>query len=128
MGALVPGGNGLREATLKQVLRREQKSLARAFPWGLGEELFTESKYENSRRRQKLSVKNSSPRPNRLALGEEFLRREFFYGSRRRNFLKNHFFTFKLFLPSISTYAKDMFKFEAIYSCLLFLKILLHSR
>jgi hypothetical protein len=82
MGALVPGGKGLREATLKQVLCREQKSLARAFPWGLGEELFTESKNENSRRRQKLSVKNSSPRANRLALGEEFLRREFFYGSR----------------------------------------------
>jgi hypothetical protein len=26
----------------KQVLRREQKALARVFPWALGEELFTE--------------------------------------------------------------------------------------
>jgi hypothetical protein len=39
----------------KQVLRREQKPLARASPRALGEELFTESK-KNSRRRQKLSV------------------------------------------------------------------------
>jgi hypothetical protein len=97
----------------KQVLRREQKALARACPRALGEELFTESKKENSRRRQKLSVKSSSPRANRLALGEGFLRREFFLLSAKK-FLKNHFFTFKLFLPSTCTYKKDMFTFEAI--------------
>jgi hypothetical protein len=38
----------------KQGLRPEQKSLARASPRALGEELFTESK-KNSRRIQKLS-------------------------------------------------------------------------
>jgi hypothetical protein len=69
---------------------------------------------KNSRRRQKLSVKSSSPRANRLALGEEFLRREFFFLLSAKKFLKNHFFTFKLFLPSTCTYTKDIFKFETI--------------
>jgi hypothetical protein len=75
----------------KQVLRREQKALARTFPWALGEELFTESKKENSRRRQKLSVKSSSPRANRLALGEGFLRREFFFALGEEIFKKSLF-------------------------------------
>jgi hypothetical protein len=75
----------------KQVLRREQKALARACPRALGEELFTESKKENSRRRQKLSVKSSSPRANRLALGEGFLRREFFFALGKEIFKKSLF-------------------------------------
>jgi hypothetical protein len=37
---------------MKQGLHREQKSLARAFPWALGEELFT--------KRKKLSTKTKT--------------------------------------------------------------------
>jgi hypothetical protein len=42
----------------------------RAKAWALGEELFAESKKNNSRRRKKLSVKNSSPRGKKITLGE----------------------------------------------------------
>jgi hypothetical protein len=55
-----------------RVLRREQKSLARAFPWALGEELFTESKKRNSRRREKLSVNKFFAESQEKTLGEEF--------------------------------------------------------
>jgi hypothetical protein len=62
----------------------------------------------------KLSAKNSSPRANQMVLGEEILRREFF--SLGEEILKNHVFTFKLFLSSTCTYTKDMFTFDVILS------------
>jgi hypothetical protein len=46
--------------------------LARAFPWALGEELFTESKKRNSRRREKLSVNKFFAESQEKTLGEEF--------------------------------------------------------
>jgi hypothetical protein len=113
----------------KPSLRREQYSSARALSRALGEDLFGESKNLYSRWRIKLlakkkilSVKNSSPRASRLALREEVLRQEFFR-SRRSNFLKNHFFTLKLFLSSTCTYTNDMFKFDAILSLFAIFKI-----
>jgi hypothetical protein len=39
-----------------------------------------------------------------------------FLDSRRRNFLKNHFFTSQIFLSLTCTYTKDMFKFDVILS------------
>jgi hypothetical protein len=53
----------------KQVLRREQKALARACPRALGEELFTESK------KRELSAKTKT-------LGEEFFAESKQAGSR----------------------------------------------
>jgi hypothetical protein len=79
-----------------------------------GNRSFAESKKLWREPSHGLSVKSSSPRANRLALGEEFLRREFFFLLSAKKFLKNHFFTFKLFLPSTCTYTKDIFKFETI--------------
>jgi hypothetical protein len=84
--------------------------LLRTKDWALGEELFAESKKNNSRRRKKLSVKNSSPRAKKLTLGEEFSRLS------AKAFFKNHFFTSQIFLSSKCTYTKDMFKFDVILS------------
>jgi hypothetical protein len=69
----------------KQGRRREQKSLARVFPWVLGEELFTESK-KNSRRRILhreqagwLSAKKFFAESFFIALGEEILKKSLFH-------------------------------------------------
>jgi hypothetical protein len=41
-------------------------------PWALGEELFVQSKNNNSRRRKQLSVKEFFAESKRKTLGEEF--------------------------------------------------------
>jgi hypothetical protein len=91
---------------------------ARTSPWALGEEGLAESK-KNSRRRsklsakkffavskKKLSAKNFLARVNGLSLGEEFLQREFFSCSRRRNLKKITFSPSIFFLSSTCTCTK----------------------
>jgi hypothetical protein len=63
-------------------LRREQKSLARAFPWALDEELFAESKKRNSQQTEKLSVNKFFAESQEKTLGEEFFAESKPVGSR----------------------------------------------
>jgi hypothetical protein len=109
----------------KRSLHREEYSLVRVKPWALGEELFAESKKNNSRRRKNSRWRYSSPRAKKT-LGEEILHREFFF-SRRSN-LKKSFFTFKLFYHQHALIQRIYSNLTQFYLCLLYLKILIHSR
>jgi hypothetical protein len=89
----------------RRPLRRESKKFS-VKKKTVSEEFFVESKKKKT-------------------LGEEFFAKSIFS---TKKFLKNHFFTSQIFLSSTCTYTKYMFNLTQFYLCLLYLKILLHSR
>jgi hypothetical protein len=89
---------------------------------------FAESKHLWREPPPRLSVKKASPRVKKISRAKiKILRREFFLAL-GEEILKNHFSPSIFFLSSTRTYTKDMFKLTQFYVCLLYLKILLHSR
>jgi hypothetical protein len=77
---------------------------------------------------KKLSAKNSAPRASRLALGEEILRREFFFAVREEFFKISLFHLHIFFYHQHALIQRICSNWTQFYLCLLYLKILLHSR